>query len=159
MNPVPHWKAQGHETEDVQAAEGWANQRKLGTGWTNVLRAAEVSERGGGTPGAPLGCNLVYSSVPPSFSSLRGNPRFSRYQSIGNSSQNHPTNGRGGPGHQPVFSFFFFSLFRAATAAYGGSQATGRIGAVAPQPQQHRIRAASVIYTTATAMLGSEPYL
>ena len=29
------------------------------------------------------------------------------------------------------FSFFFFGLFRAAPAAYGGSQTRGRIGAIA----------------------------
>ena len=36
--------------------------------------------------------------------------------------------------------FFFFGLFKAATVAYGGSQARGLIGAVAPS------------YTTVTAM-------
>ena len=49
--------------------------------------------------------------------------------------------------------FFFFCLFKAAPSAYGGSQARGRIGAVAtslqPQPQQHRIRTASATYPTA----------
>ena len=53
---------------------------------------------------------------------------------------------------------FFFSLFAiswAAPAAYGGSQARGRIGAVAtglrprPEPQQRGIRAASATHTTA----------
>ena len=41
--------------------------------------------------------------------------------------------------------FFFFSVFRATPAAYGGSQAMGQIGATAagpaPQPQQCRIQA------------------
>ena len=41
------------------------------------------------------------------------------------------------------FFFFFFSLFRAAPAAYGSSQARGRMGAAAagltPQPQQHGV--------------------
>ena len=31
-----------------------------------------------------------------------------------------------------LFSFVFFGLFRATSALYGGSQARGRIGAVAP---------------------------
>ena len=46
--------------------------------------------------------------------------------------------------------FFFFFFLRATPTAYGGSQAGGRIGAVAigPQPQQHWIQATSVIYTT-----------
>ena len=66
-----------------------------------------------------------------------------------------------------IFIFLFtylFLLFRAAPAAYGGSQARDRIGATAaglhysqsnsgylcpPQPQQHQIQAASVTYTTA----------
>ena len=52
------------------------------------------------------------------------------------------------------FLFFFFSLFRAAPMAYGDSQVRGPIGATAashsrPQPQQHRIQATSVTYTTA----------
>ena len=47
--------------------------------------------------------------------------------------------------------FFFFAFFRAEPAAYGSSsQARGRIGAAAiPQPQQCRIPAKSVTYTTA----------
>ena len=42
---------------------------------------------------------------------------------------------------QARFFFFFFLLFRAAPAACGGSQARGRIGAIAhqPTPQQRRI--------------------
>ena len=50
-------------------------------------------------------------------------------------------------------------FFRAAPGTYGGSQARGRIGATAaglhhtcwltPQPQQHKIWAASATYTTA----------
>ena len=63
------------------------------------------------------------------------------------------------------FVFFVFCLFVvvvvvvvvvaiswAAPVAYGGSQARGRIGAVAAgllQPQQHRILATSSTYTTA----------
>ena len=49
--------------------------------------------------------------------------------------------------------FHLFLSFRAALTAYGGSQVRGRIGAVAAslcqEPQQHRIRAMSVTYTTA----------
>ena len=57
------------------------------------------------------------------------------------------------------FVFFFFLVFsRAAPTAYGGSQAGGLIGAAAtgltPQPQQRRIRAASVTYTTAHGNTG-----
>ena len=47
----------------------------------------------------------------------------------------------------------FVLLFRAAHAAYGSSQARGRIRArscqPSPQPQQHGIRAKSATYTTA----------
>ena len=47
----------------------------------------------------------------------------------------------------------------AAPTAYGGSQARGRIGAVAAKPtqgpQQRRIRAASATYTTAHGNAGS----
>ena len=74
-----------------------------------------------------------------------------------------PQNKEEAPFHLFVFGFFFcfcccccfvFLSFRATLAAYGGSQARGRIGAVAaglctPEPQQHGIRAASVTYTTA----------
>ena len=45
-------------------------------------------------------------------------------------------------------------LFKAAPVVYRGSQARGRIGAVAtglwPQPQQRQIQAAFATYTTAT---------
>ena len=54
-------------------------------------------------------------------------------------------------------TFFFFSvfcLFRAASAAHGGSQARGLIGAT-PQPQQRQIRAASSTYTTTHGNTGS----
>ena len=62
-----------------------------------------------------------------------------------------------------IFLFFIFFVFLpllwAAPAAYGGSQARGRIGAVAPrptpEPQQRRIRAASATYTTAHGNAGS----
>ena len=56
-------------------------------------------------------------------------------------------------GEVALVIFFFFWLFRAAPAAYGGSQARGRIGAIVarprPQPQQRGIRAASATFTTA----------
>ena len=67
-------------------------------------------------------------------------------------------------GSKCLLSFFFFfvcfAISWAAPAAYGGSQARGRIGAVAaglctPEPQQHGIRAASVTYTTAHGNAGS----
>ena len=52
-------------------------------------------------------------------------------------------------------------LFRAAPAVYGGSQARGLIRATScqptPQPQQHRIQAASVTYTTAQGDAGPSP--
>ena len=58
--------------------------------------------------------------------------------------------------------FFFFGLFAiswAAATAYGGSQARGRIGAVAAKPtpelQQRGIRAASATYTTAHSDAGA----
>ena len=58
--------------------------------------------------------------------------------------------------------FFFFCLFafsRGAPVACGGSQARGRIGAVAaqptPEPQQCRIRVASATHTTAHGNAGS----
>ena len=51
------------------------------------------------------------------------------------------------------FVCLLFCLFRAAPAAYGGSQARGQVGTMAasllPQPQQHGIQAASETYTTA----------
>ena len=56
-------------------------------------------------------------------------------------------------------NFFFFLLFRVAHVAYGGSQARDQIGAVAaPQPQQRRIQATSVTYTTAHSDAGSLTY-
>ena len=49
--------------------------------------------------------------------------------------------------------FFFFCIFRAAPAVYGGSQAKGRTGAVAASlhhsHSNHRIQAASATYATA----------
>ena len=54
------------------------------------------------------------------------------------------------------FFFFLFCLFRAATMAYGGSQARGLIRATtAGLPQQCQIQAASVTYTTAHSSTGS----
>ena len=46
-----------------------------------------------------------------------------------------------------IYLFIYFGPFRAAPAAYGGSQFRGRIGAVAAG--LHHIRAASAIYTRA----------
>ena len=47
------------------------------------------------------------------------------------------------------FLFCLFAISWAAPEAYGGSQARGRIGAVAtPEPQQRGIQAASATYTT-----------
>ena len=62
--------------------------------------------------------------------------------------------------HLLCFLFFIFCFFRAATTAYGSSQARGRIGAVAaglcmPQPQECGIRALSSTYTTAHSNAGS----
>ena len=58
-----------------------------------------------------------------------------------------------GLGSSPISACFLllFFLFRAAPAAYGGSQARGQIRAAAamPQPQQWQILATSVTYTTA----------
>ena len=57
-----------------------------------------------------------------------------------------------------LLQIFFFLLFRATPTAYGGSQARGQIGAAAaglPQPQQLRIQAVSVTYTTAHGNAGS----
>ena len=55
--------------------------------------------------------------------------------------------------HLPAVLLFvcLFSFFRAASLAYGGSQARGLIGATAvgPQPWQCQIRAESAAYTTA----------
>ena len=50
--------------------------------------------------------------------------------------------------------FFSFCIFRGTPAAFGSSQARGRIGVVAPpmptaQPQQCGIQATSATYTTA----------
>ena len=59
-------------------------------------------------------------------------------------------------GHRPCVFFFFFPLyFRATPAAYGGSQAGGRIGATAASRSHSHshsnwgIRATSATYTTA----------
>ena len=61
-----------------------------------------------------------------------------------------------------LLSFFVVvvvAISWAAPAAYGDSQARGRIGAVAakptPEPQQRGIRAASATYTTAHGNAGS----
>ena len=55
--------------------------------------------------------------------------------------------------------FFFFSYFRAAPVAYGGSQARGQIGVVATglhhSHKQLRIQAPSATYTTAHGSAGS----
>ena len=51
------------------------------------------------------------------------------------------------------FFFFFFCLFRASLAAYGHSQARGRIGAT-EQSEQCRIRAMSLTYTTTHSNTG-----
>ena len=52
-----------------------------------------------------------------------------------------------------LFIFCLFAISWAAPAAYGGSQARGRIGAVTakptPEPQQRGIQATSATYTTA----------
>ena len=58
-----------------------------------------------------------------------------------------------------IFIFCLFAFSRAAPAAYGGSQARGRIRSCShlpiPQPQQRWIRAASATYTTAHSNAGS----
>ena len=58
--------------------------------------------------------------------------------------------------------FFFFCLFRAAPAAYGGSQTRGPVGAVAASTHhshsQHGIGAASANYTTAHNNTGSSTH-
>ena len=66
-----------------------------------------------------------------------------------------------------IFFLFFFGLFRATPAAYGGSQARGLIGAAAaslhhsyscqptPQLQQRQIQTESSTYTTAHGNTGS----
>ena len=53
--------------------------------------------------------------------------------------------------------FFFAFFFKAALVAYGGSQARGRIRAVATYPRATatRIRATSATYTTAHGNAGS----
>ena len=58
------------------------------------------------------------------------------------------------------FFFFFFFFFRVAPMTYGSFQARGRISAAAAglqmlQPQQHRIQAVSLIYTTSHGNAGS----
>ena len=63
------------------------------------------------------------------------------FEGLGGQSPSHPE------------ALFFFWLFRAAQAAYGGSQARGRIGAAAVG--LHRIQAVSVTYTTAHGNAGS----
>ena len=58
-----------------------------------------------------------------------------------------------------IILFFFFCLFRAASRAYGGSQARGWIWSLSnqptPQPQQCQIWAAFATYTTAHSDTGS----
>ena len=64
-----------------------------------------------------------------------------------------------------IFIIYLFLLFRAAPAAYGGSQARGLIGPTAaglhyscqltPQAQQCQIQAVSATYTTAHGNAGS----
>ena len=60
-----------------------------------------------------------------------------------------------------LFISFFFCPFRATPVAYGNTQARGLIGDVAaglrptPEPQQCRIQAASVTYSTAYSNTGS----
>ena len=55
--------------------------------------------------------------------------------------------------------FYLFIYLFLASATYGSSQARGQIGAtvagLCPQPQQCRVRAASVTYTTAQGNSGS----
>ena len=55
------------------------------------------------------------------------------------------------------YGFFFSFLFRAEPMAYGGSQARGSNQSCScwPMPQQHRIQAESVTYTTAHSTAGS----
>ena len=57
------------------------------------------------------------------------------------------------------YPFFFFFLSRATPVAFGSSKARGQIGAAVflpiPQPQQCRIQATSVTYTTAHGNAGS----
>ena len=58
-----------------------------------------------------------------------------------------------------IFYFFVFCLFRAAPAAYGGSQARGLIGAVAAglhhSYKQCQSQATSAAYITAHGNTGS----
>ena len=58
-----------------------------------------------------------------------------------------------------LLPIYFFVCSRATPTAYGGSQARGRIGAVAglptPEPQQCQIRDASATYATAHGNAGS----
>ena len=58
-----------------------------------------------------------------------------------------------------LFYYFIFLVFRTAPVAYGSSQARGSNQSHScqptPQPQQRRIRAASVTYTTAHGSTGS----
>ena len=58
-----------------------------------------------------------------------------------------------------VSFIYLFSLFRAASVAYGSSQARGgngsRICWPIPQPQQHQSQAVSATYTTAHGNVGS----
>ena len=55
------------------------------------------------------------------------------------------------------FLFVFFCLFRAASAAYGGSQARGRIGAVATGLHQSHSNAGSEQHIQPTPQLTATP--
>ena len=58
--------------------------------------------------------------------------------------------------HEQFNLFIYLFIFRAVPVAFGSSQARGRIGGMPqPQPQQHRIWAASVDYTIAQDNAGS----
>ena len=54
-----------------------------------------------------------------------------------------------------LFFFFFFPVFRAALAAYGGSQVRDLIAAVAASLRHGQIRAVFATYTTAYGSAGS----
>jgi len=58
----------------------------------------------------------------------------------------------------PIFyGLFFFGLFRAAPAAYGGSQARGLIGAVAASPHHSHSNARSELRLRPTPQLTATP--
>ena len=56
-----------------------------------------------------------------------------------------------------VFSFFFFAFSRAASVAYGGSQARGLIGAVAAGLHQSHNNAGSELRLQPTPQLTATP--